>query len=173
MLTPKKGPAKPKSGSTDKKTTVKKGYAPNQSVSNYIHGKNDQLSSRAISTNASGKKDYINTSNNKFTSTGSQSKNKTYDAFGKPTYRTSSDNFNNNKKTFSSTDNFKKSMDTTGYAAGKKDFTINSITKSPGKLTTTKSVKIKRDQVAPELQKWKKAASKMHKKGGVVKSKKK
>lgn len=91
--------------------------------------------------------------------------NKSYTAgkISKPTYSVKND------VNASGGDDFKKSMDTTGYAGGKQQFTVNSVTKTP-KGTISKSAKIGRDQVNPTLDKWKAAASKM-KKGGSIKTK--
>jgi P2-related tail formation protein len=114
-------------------------------------------------TNEKGKRDYISTSKVK----GDKASTKKYVSpiGGKVTYTTTS---NSNR----AEPDFKKSVDTTGYAAGKKEFTVNSITRKPGQLITVKSAKINRSQVNPTLDKMKKAASKM-KTGGTVKSKKK
>jgi len=127
---------------TPKKSTVKKGYAPNQGVATYSGSK-----SKYTGTDSKGKVDWISNYDTK-------SGDKRYEALGKPTYQTT-------KNYLEKTPDFKKSMDTIGYAAGKKEFTVNSITRSPGKLTTTKSAKVPRSAVNKTLDKWKASANDM------------
>ncbi len=151
-----KGPKKPKKKGSKSNPVAKKEvtvYAPNQDAYKFLK---DRI--RSTSTDKKGKRWWINTSDTK--------DEKLYVADpngGTPTYRTkkypSSGNILTNP-------DFKKSMDTTGFAKGKKTFTINSIKKSGGKdgelkKITTKSAKIPRSKVLSTLDKWKGAASKM------------
>jgi len=130
---------------TPKKGTVKKGYGANQVKTT---GSNSKF--KLTTTNSKGKRNLISTYDNK----NANASNKTYSARAKPTYTTQKYISNKNP-------DFKKSMDTTGYAAGKKIFTVNSITRSPGKLTATKSAKVPRSDVNKTLDKWKASASDM------------
>ena len=160
MQSPKKGSIKNAAKTVVKKTVPKPktGYAPNQEVSKY-DDKTGTL--RFTSTNKKGKISDVSTiTNNTF-------KQYYADPSGKVSYAVATKGEVPTRKP-----DFKKSVDTTGYAAGKKEFTVNSITRKPGQLTTTKSAKINRKQVIPTLDKMKKAASKM-KKGGMIKTNKK
>jgi hypothetical protein len=143
---------KPKKGT--KNNPVKKGevtvkpktkYAPNQDVSKY-----DSKTGvgRYTMTDKKGNRNWIQTL--------TPTDQKLYESSGKATYQTGKWDKNILKNP-----DFKKSMDTTGYAAGKKTFTINSIKRKEGELTKTKSVKVPRSKVLGILDKWKAAASKM------------
>jgi hypothetical protein len=143
------GPKKPKRKGSKPNPVAKKEvtvYAPNQEdVYKSSNGRG-----RFTSTDKKGKRNWIHNmgkSNDKLYAAGKYST--------KPTYSTIDD------KT-----SFTKSMDTTGFAKGKKIFTINSIKRSGGKdgelkKMTTKSAKIPRSEVLSTLDKWKAAASKM------------
>lgn len=126
----------------------KTGYAPNQSTEKHLFDKKGRLTSRFIETNEKGKRKWINTM--------TPTDQKLYESSGKPSYQTVKGG-----KLILKNPDFKKSMDTTGYAAGKKTFTINSIKRKEGELTKTKSVKVPRSKVLGILDKWKAAASKM------------
>jgi hypothetical protein len=165
---------------TPKKTTgpkPKKGYKPSSESFVSKDSKDNTVNKNRYTTiNDKGKRDYISSGNIKYNFSNNKTptsvnKEKTYIALknSKPTYSTSTET--NYKKVLDKpkyTVDFKKSMDTTGYAAGKKQFTVNSITNKPGELSKTKSAKVNRSQVNPTLDKWKSAASKM-KVGGAVK----
>lgn len=66
---------------------------------------------------------------------------------------------------------YKKEMDTTGYAAGKPSFTVNTYNRVSGKAPVKNSTTVNRSQAMSLLKNMESSASK--KKGGVVKSKKK
>jgi hypothetical protein len=146
------GPKKPKKKGSKSNPVAKKEvtvYAPNQEdVYKSSNGRG-----RFTSTDKKGKRNWIfnmGKSDDKLYAAGK------YASKG-PRYSTS----NIDDKT-----SFTKSMDTTGFAKGKKTFTINSIKKSGGKdgelkKITTKSAKIPRSKVLSTLDKWKGAASKM------------
>jgi hypothetical protein len=154
MQSPKKGTVK----KTVKRKT-KTGYAPNQNVEKFDKKTG---TSKFTSTNEKGKISNISTVNNpKFF--------KEYDApaSGKVSYAVATKG-----EVPSRRPDYKKSVDTTGYSAGKKEFTVNSIMRKPGELTRTKSTKISRKEVKPLLDRMKAKASKM-KKGGMIKTKKK
>ena len=164
---------------TPKKTTgpkPKKGYKPNSTafVSNDIKSPTTTRS-RYTTTNDKGKRNYILTDTESYSpkdkSTSIKGKRYMASSIGKPTYETYSGKFSKNDSVEKI--DFKKSMDTTGYAAGKKQFTVNSIKNKPGELSKTKSAKVNRSQVNPTLDKWKAAASKMKTGGAVKKVKKK
>jgi hypothetical protein len=147
------GPKKPKRKGSKPNPVAKKEvtvYAPNQED---VH-KRSNGRGRFTSTDKKGKRNWIyniGNSNDKLYAAGK------YGLNGRTRYSTS----NIDDKT-----SFVKSMDTTGFAKGKKTFTINSIKKSGGKdgelkKMTTKSAKIPRSEVLSTLDKWKAAASKM------------
>jgi hypothetical protein len=167
MQTPKKGSVKSAVKTAVKKTVAKPktGYAPNQPVD-----KSTDKGYISKSTNDKGKVDSVFGITHPKNISNERAKSYFAGSDGKVSYETFK---NKPDKTMNLlVPDFKKSVDTTGYAAGKKEFTVNSITRKPGQLTTTKSAKIKRSQVNPTLDKMKKAAAKL-KKGGTVKSKKK
>lgn len=130
----------------------KTGYVPNQYVSKWSYDKKGSpVVLRTTGTNYKGKRDWINTL--------TPTNQKMYSAkYGIVDYSTSKFP---NKSSIVSKPDFRKSIDTTGYAAGKKTFTINSIKRKEGELAKTKSVKIPRSKVMGTLDKWKSAASKM------------
>jgi len=66
---------------------------------------------------------------------------------------------------------YKKEMDTTGYAAGKPSFTVNTYNRVSGKAPVKNSTTVNRSQAMSLLKNMESSASK--KKGGVVKSKNK
>jgi hypothetical protein len=167
MQTPKKGSVKSAVKTAVKKTVAKPktGYAPNQNVD-----KSTDKGYISKSTNNKGKVDYVFGVTKPKDISNQRVKNYYAGSDGKVGYETIK--AKSDGAIDLNTPDFKKSVDTTGYAAGKKEFTVNSITRKPGQLTTTKSAKIKRSQVNPTLDKMKKAAAKL-KKGGTVKSKKK
>ena len=84
-----------------------------------------------------------------------------------PKYKVSS--YSNNKPTSV----YKKEMDTTGYAAGKPSFTVNTYNRdlTSNKPATKTSKTVNRNQAMSLLKNMESSASK--KKGGIVKSKKK
>lgn len=75
--------------------------------------------------------------------------------------------YSNNKPTSV----YKKEMDTTGYAAGKPSFTVNTYNRTADKPATKTSKTVNRNQAMSLLKNMESSASK--KKGGIVKSKKK
>lgn len=77
-------------------------------------------------------------------------------------------------KTFSDnkpTSTYRKEMDTTGYAAGKPTFTVNTYNRTAGKPVTKTSKTVNRSQ-AKSLLKNMESSARKGKKGGIVKSKK-
>jgi hypothetical protein len=159
MQSPKKGTVKKtvkKEPQSKRKT--KTGYAPNQNVAKYD---DKTRTARFTTTNKKGKISDIETiSDNAF-------KEYSADPSGKVSYAVATKGEVPQRRP-----DYKKSVDTTGYAAGKKEFTVNSIMRKPGELTKTKSTKITRKEVKPLLDRMKAKASKM-KKGGMIRTKKK
>jgi hypothetical protein len=149
MATTKKTTQK-KSTPAKKKTSSKKvSLSPNSVVS-----RNRKTNSRDIyegvfkTTNSKGKYDYIEGKRDTFNKPGSNlnTNTKLYTAYDndKPRYEVSSRNYDTKTKKFGpETKHFEKSVDTTGYAAGKKSFTVVSKKKLPNgnmyKITKTKT----------------------------------
>jgi hypothetical protein len=140
------------------KKAVKKsntGYKPNDRQQVSANGK-----IRTTTTNEKGQRDYIHTGSAKdgnFTGKGDKyyTAGKMNAQIGKP------------GKVEYSQDNYSKDVDTTGYSAGKKQFTVNTNITKPGGKTSTTSKTINRSQVKPMLDRMKSTASKM-KTGGMV-----
>ena len=113
---------------------------------------------RTVTKNEKGNKNYIHTGGSK--------------KVGSDTHFTGKNDkyyyANNSGKVEYSQPGLSKDVDTTGYAAGKKEFNLNTNLKnSSGKKTTT-STKVSRSQVQPMLNRWQSTASKM-KTGGAKK----
>jgi len=132
---------KKKKASTSKRSTL----TPN---SNTYRGrkKDNSYSSVYKATNSKGKFDFI--SSDKVTHNKSNSNvhdlEKRYTAGRRPTYATMSGNYNiKSGELGPKTKHFEKSIDTTGFAAGKKNFTVVSKQKLPGgnmyKITKSKT----------------------------------
>lgn len=157
MQSPKKGTVK---------KTVKKTMSPNSSS----YKRDEKTDSGTYkSTNAKGKYDYINTRKSKVKGDVVKDVNKQYSAFKVPTYTVSSSGtkVQGNKVTLGKdVVNYKKSIDTTGYAKGKPYFTEVTKKKVPGSgnMYSVTSRKVGRKAVKPILDKMKKAASKPIKK---------
>lgn len=140
-------------------TKKKKSSKPNSRTQVTANGK-----TRTVTTNEKGKKDYIHTGASK--KVGSET---TFTGKGDKYYMAGEMNAQIGKpgKVEYSQPGFSKDVDTSGYAAGKKEFTVNTNVTKPGGKTTTKSTKVSRSQVQPMLNRWQSTASKM-KTGGMV-----
>jgi hypothetical protein len=82
-----------------------------------------------------------------------------------PSYKVST--YSDNKPTSM----YKKEMDTTGYAAGKPTFTVNTYNRTAGKPATKTSKTVNRSQ-AKSLLKNMESSARKGKRGGIVKNKK-
>lgn len=166
------GGAKKKSGTKSKKSLTPNSFNFTGDVKQTDKG--IVLNDVTKITNNKGKLDRIISETSIHDGRKSTKKKKEYDATKVPTYRVSSSGNTYGEK---ESDNrygrdyshFKKQLDTTGYAAGKQNFTEITKKRLPGSGEMFEIIKrpISRKAVKPVLDKMKKAASKM-KTGGMV-----
>lgn len=161
-----------------KKNTTKQSMSPN--TSNFTVTKDGSSTYKA--TNDKGKYKYISTSKSDVKGNDNKGvvydKDKTYSAHGKPTLTISSKGSpykGDVHRIGKPTVHYEKSMDTTGYSKGRKEFTEVSKTKVPGSGNMYKTTErtVSRNAVKPILDKMKsKASTPIKRKGGAMKTKK-
>jgi hypothetical protein len=133
-----------KSTPTKKKTSSKKVSLSPNSITDRFKVLKPGVSYELLHkhTDAKGKYDTVSRKKDKFNKSNVHTNTKEYTAYGRPRYEVTSSNYDiNAPHKLKTTKHFEKSIDTTGFAAGKKNFTVVSKQKLPGgnMYKTTKS----------------------------------